>query len=137
RDERSRRAALDELLPLQQGDFEGLFEAMAGLPVTIRLLDPPLHEFLPRREELETEEELERLTQLEEANPMLGTRGCRLGILYPEIYEMQVRAILLAARAVQDRAGQAPEVEIMIPLVDWERELAVLRADIDRVVAER
>jgi len=135
-DQQTRRAALDELLPLQQGDFEGLFEAMAGLPVTIRLLDPPLHEFLPRREELETEEELERLEELEEANPMLGTRGCRLGILYPEIYEMQVRAILRAARAVQDREGKAPEVEIMIPLVDWERELDVLRTDIDRVVAE-
>jgi pyruvate,orthophosphate dikinase len=135
-DQQSRRASLDQLLPLQQGDFEGLFEAMAGLPVTIRLLDPPLHEFLPRREELETDEELERLEQLEEANPMLGTRGCRLGILYPEIYEMQVRAILLAARAVQDRTGRAPDVEIMIPLVDWERELAVLRADIDRVVGE-
>jgi pyruvate, orthophosphate dikinase len=136
RDEEPRRAALEELLPLQQGDFEGLFEAMAGLPVTIRLLDPPLHEFLPRREELTDEDELARLAELEEANPMLGTRGCRLGIVYPEIYEMQVRAILRAAQAVRDREGKAPEVEIMIPLVDWERELAVLRDDIDRVVGE-
>ncbi len=136
REEEDRRAALDELLPLQQEDFEGLFEAMAGLPVTIRLLDPPLHEFLPNREDLTDEAEIARLAELEETNPMLGTRGCRLGILYPEIYEMQVRAILRAARAVQDRGASAPEVEIMIPLVDWERELAVLRADIDRVVGE-
>ncbi len=136
REEGDRRAALDELLPLQQGDFEGLFEAMAGLPVTIRLLDPPLHEFLPNREDLTGEDEIARLAELEETNPMLGTRGCRLGILYPEIYEMQVRAILHAARAVQDRGASAPEVEVMIPLVDWERELAVLRADIDRVVSE-
>jgi pyruvate,orthophosphate dikinase len=136
RDEPTRRVSLDELLPLQQGDFEGLFEAMEGLPVTIRLLDPPLHEFLPKREELENEDELERLAQLEEVNPMLGTRGCRLGILYPEIYEMQVRAIVRATIAVAKRGGPAPEVEIMIPLVDWERELAVLRDDIDRVVEE-
>lgn len=135
-EESDRRAALDELLPLQQGDFEGLFEAMAGLPVTIRLLDPPLHEFLPRREDIHDERELARLAELEETNPMLGTRGCRLGILYPEIYEMQVRAIVRAAIAVAKRAGSAPEVEIMIPLVDWERELAVLREEIDRVVEE-
>ena len=136
REEEERRAALDDLLPLQQGDFEGLFEAMSGLPVTIRLLDPPLHEFLPKREELTDEAELARLAELEEANPMLGTRGCRLGIVYPEIYEMQVRAILRAAQAVQKRKGEAPEVEIMIPLVDWERELAVLRDDVDRVLQE-
>jgi pyruvate,orthophosphate dikinase len=109
---------------------------MAGLPVTIRLLDPPLHEFLPRKEDLEEEAELARLAELEEANPMLGTRGCRLGILYPEIYEMQVRAIIQAALAVQERGAEAPEVEIMIPLVDWERELAVLRDEIDTVVSE-
>jgi pyruvate, orthophosphate dikinase len=136
REEKDRRAALDELLPLQQGDLEGLFEAMAGLPVTIRLLDPPLHEFLPRRDELTDEAELERLSELEEANPMLGTRGCRLGIVYPEIYEMQVRAILRAAQAVRERTAKEPEVEIMIPLVDWERELAVLHDDVDRVVGE-
>jgi pyruvate,orthophosphate dikinase len=136
RSEPDRRAALEQLLPLQQGDFEGLFEAMTGLPVTIRLLDPPLHEFLPRKEDLEDEAELARLAELEEANPMLGTRGCRLGILYPEIYETQVRAIVQAAIAVGKRTGAAPQVEIMIPLVDWERELAVLRDDIDRVVDE-
>ena len=105
-DEQERRASLDALLPLQQRDFEGLFEAMEGLPVTIRLLDPPLHEFLPVRADVQAEVErariertddladlertLERVSALEEVNPMLGTRGCRLGILYPEIYEMQV-----------------------------------------------
>src|SRR5436190_1053054 len=147
-DTETRRAALDLLLPLQQGDFEGLFEEMAGLPVTIRLLDPPLHEFLPHRPVVEQEVErarieqsddleslertLRRVRELEEANPMLGTRGCRLGILYPEIYEMQARAIFRAAAAVEHR----PELEIMIPLVDYERELALLRELIERVGAE-
>ena len=120
-DEAGRRAALDELLPLQQSDFEGMFEAMEGLPVTIRLLDPPLHEFLPDRFELveqitrgadrpqpesgELEHQLERVRALEEGNPMLGTRGVRLGVMHPEIYEMQVRAIFRAARAVRERSG--------------------------------
>jgi pyruvate,orthophosphate dikinase len=149
-----RQAALDELLPLQQADFEGLFEVMAGLPVTVRLLDPPLHEFLPSPVELRVEleqargagdgngnaEEVERLEQLlervnalQETNPMLGTRGCRLGILYPEIYEMQVRAIARAAQAVRERSGEVPELEVMIPLVDYERELEIVRNLIDRV----
>ena len=113
--EQERRAALDELLPLQQEDFEGLFEEMEGLPVTIRLLDPPLHEFLPQAEEVaqelerarieqtddlaELEHTLDRIHSLAEANPMLGTRGVRLGVLHPEIYEMQVRAIVRAALA--------------------------------------
>jgi pyruvate,orthophosphate dikinase len=147
-DEAGRRAALDDLLPLQQVDFEGLFEAMKGWPVTIRLLDPPLHEFLPDRfalhEEIvrarldrsahlvELEEELERVRSLEETNPMLGTRGVRLGIMHPEIYEMQVRAIARAARAVRERTGRAPTLEIMIPLVAYERELEVIR---DRVLS--
>ena len=116
-DEVGRRAALDELLPLQQSDFEGLFEAMVGWPVTIRLLDPPLHEFLPDRFELHEEivraridrsprlegleGQFERVRSLEETNPMVGTRGVRLGVMHPEIYEMQVRAIARAARAVQ------------------------------------
>jgi pyruvate,orthophosphate dikinase len=144
----TRRAALDELLPLQQGDFEGLFEEMAGLPVTIRLLDPPLHEFLPQRSVVEQEVErarieqsddleslertLRRVRELEETNPMLGTRGCRLGILYPEIYEMQARAIFRAAAAVEHK----PELEIMIPLIDYERELELLRGLVERVGAE-
>jgi pyruvate, orthophosphate dikinase len=140
-----RREALAELLPLQQGDFEGLFEVMAGLPVTIRLLDPPLHEFLPNRTDLVARverariersgelEELERLLtrveEISEENPMLGTRGCRLGILYPEIYEMQVHAILRAAKA----ARRPPHPEIMIPLVDYEHEIEIMRELVVRV----
>jgi pyruvate,orthophosphate dikinase len=140
-----RRAALTELLPLQRQDFEGIFEAMEGLPVTIRLLDPPLHEFLPSETDLliEIEErlhrdhrdpvlprleaEIRRVRELQEVNPMLGTRGCRLGVLHPEIYEMQVQAIVSAALAVRERTGKAPLVEIMIPLVGYERELELMR----------
>jgi pyruvate,orthophosphate dikinase len=145
RSEAERRAALQELLPLQQADFEGLFAAMPGKPITIRLLDPPLHEFLPDRVELAQrvqkardegaeelaalESELDLVLRLGEVNPMLGTRGCRLGIVHPEIYEMQVEAIMRAARA----ATEPPRLEIMIPLVDFEAELAELRAMINRV----
>ncbi|MGI8714735.1 MAG: pyruvate, phosphate dikinase [Solirubrobacteraceae bacterium] len=141
----ARREALAELLPLQQQDFEGLFTAMAGLPVTVRLLDPPLHEFLPNAEDLAGQverakiEESDDLTRLErlldrvheiaEENPMLGTRGCRLGILYPEIYEMQVHAILRAAKA----ADEPPHPEIMIPLVDYEQELEIMRELVVRI----
>jgi pyruvate,orthophosphate dikinase len=138
-----RRECLEELLPFQQGDFEGLFEAMEGLPVTIRLLDPPLHEFLPSRTQIESEVErarvemsddleelehtLERVRSLEEVNPMLGTRGVRLGLLYPEIYEMQVEAMMRAAKAVRERSGHEPHLEIMVPLVAYEGELEVMR----------
>ena len=125
--EAERRDLLDRLLPHQQSDFEGIFEAMAGLPVTIRLLDPPLHEFLPPLEEAESPEMARRIRALREANPMLGTRGCRLGLLYPEIYEMQVRAIVRAALAVAERTGEAPLVEIMHPLVGFAEELRRLR----------
>ena len=125
--EDERREALANLLPLQQEDFEGIFEAMAGLPVTIRLLDPPLHEFLPSLEEAESPEMARRIRALREANPMLGTRGCRLGLLFPEIYEMQVRAIIRAAAAVEGRTGDAPFVEIMHPLVGFAEELRRLR----------
>ncbi|MGH2929728.1 MAG: putative PEP-binding protein, partial [Solirubrobacteraceae bacterium] len=144
----SRRRALEELLPLQQADFEGLFEAMAGLPVTVRLLDPPLHEFLPNLPELAAQVErarlqdtddlpalermLERVHEITEENPMLGTRGCRLGILYPEIYEMQVRAILRAAQAAPE-GGRGPVPEIMIPLVDYEHELELMRELVVRI----
>jgi pyruvate,orthophosphate dikinase len=134
--EEERRAALDRLLPMQQADFEGIFEAMAGLPVTIRLLDPPLHEFLPALEEATSEEMRERIKQLREANPMLGTRGCRLGLMYPEIYEMQVRAIVRAAIAVRERTADAPLVEIMHPLVAFEEELRRLRELTVRVAEE-
>jgi pyruvate,orthophosphate dikinase len=136
RDEEERRAALNKLLPLQQGDFEAIFEAMVGLPVTIRLLDPPLHEFLPPLEEATTDAMRDRIRELHEANPMLGTRGCRLGLQFPEIYEMQVRAIVRAARAVEDRTGEAPVVEIMHPLVGFRTELARLRELTERVAAE-
>ena len=136
RDEEERRSSLDRLLPMQQGDFEGIFEAMAGLPVTIRLLDPPLHEFLPSLEEATSDEMRDRIRQLHEANPMLGTRGCRLGLQFPEIYEMQVRAIVRAARAVHERTGEAPLVEIMHPLVGFTEELARLRELTERVAAE-
>jgi pyruvate,orthophosphate dikinase len=128
RNEDGRRTALERLLPMQQGDFEGIFEAMAGLPVTIRLLDPPLHEFLPAADETSDEKLRARIRQLQEANPMLGTRGCRLGLMYPEIYEMQVRAIARAALAVGERTGDAPLVEIMHPLVAFAEELRRLRA---------
>ena len=135
-DERARREALDLLLPVQQGDFEAIFEAMAGFPVTIRLLDPPLHEFLPSVEDATSEVMRRRIEQLREANPMLGTRGCRLGLQWPEIYEMQVRAIVRAARAVHDRTGEPPLVEIMHPLVGFAEELRRLRELTDRVAAE-
>jgi pyruvate,orthophosphate dikinase len=135
-DERSRRAALDKLLPLQQADFEGIFEAMAGLPVTIRLLDPPLHEFLPPLEEAGDEAVRKRIRALQEANPMLGTRGCRLGLMYPEIYEMQVRAIIRAALAVEERTGEAPLTEVMHPLVGFSEELGRLRELTERVAEE-
>ncbi len=125
--ESGRRAALDRLLPFQQSDFEGIFEAMAGLPVTIRLLDPPLHEFLPAEHEATDDKLRARIRALQESNPMLGTRGCRLGLMYPEIYEMQVRAIARAAKAVQERTGDAPLVEVMHPLVGFREELARLR----------
>ena len=143
-----RREALRELLPLQEQDFRGIFEAMQGLPVTIRLLDPPLHEFLPdlpdlradveraRIEDADDLDELEtllaRVEEIHEGNPMLGTRGCRLGILYPEIYEMQVAAIVRAARSVDE----PPHPEIMIPLVAYEHELEILRALVVRVASE-
>ena len=100
---------------------------MAGLPVTIRLLDPPLHEFLPDEADATDEKMRGRIRALHEANPMLGTRGCRLGLLFPEIYEMQIRAIARAARAVQERTGDAPLVEVMHPLVGFREELARLR----------
>jgi pyruvate, orthophosphate dikinase len=134
--EDERREALGRLLPLQQEDFEGIFEAMAGVPVTIRLLDPPLHEFLPPLEQAESPEMAKRIRALREANPMLGTRGCRLGLLFPEIYEMQVRAIIRAARAVEERSGEVPVVEIMHPLVGFAEELKRLRELTVRTAAE-
>ena len=150
-DEAARRAALDELQPLQQADFEGLLAAMAGLPVTIRLLDPPLHEFMPDRFELverlaearaegadatALERTLERVQSLAEGNPMLGTRGVRLGLVHPEIYEMQVRAIFRAAAVVRGRGHEPARLEIMVPLVAYAGELDQCRALIERVAAQ-
>jgi pyruvate,orthophosphate dikinase len=141
-DEGGRRAALDKLLPFQRQDFVELFRIMAGLPVTIRLLDPPLHEFLPHSDaELadaaeglgqDVEMVRRRAAELSEANPMLGHRGCRLGITYPEIYEMQARAIFEAALAIGQETGSPVVPEIMIPLVGTKRELDITRAQVDR-----
>jgi pyruvate, orthophosphate dikinase len=135
-DEGGRRSALERLLPIQQADFEGIFDAMAGLPVTIRLLDWPLHEFLPPLEEARDERMRERIRSLQETNPMLGWRACRLGLFFPEIYEMQVRAIVRAALAVGERTGQPPLVEIMHPLVGLGEELRRLRELTVRTAAE-
>jgi pyruvate, orthophosphate dikinase len=135
-DEDGRRTALEQLLPIQQSDFEGIFEAMAGLPVTIRLLDWPLHEFLPSLEEARDERLRERIRALQESNPMLGWRACRLGLSFPEIYEMQVRAIVRAALAVRERTGAAPLVEVMHPLVGFGEELRRLRELTVRVAGE-
>ena len=134
--ESARRAALARLLPFQQADFEGIFEAMVGLPVTIRLLDPPLHEFLPDEADATGDKMRARIRALRESNPMLGSRGCRLGLMYPEIYEMQIRAIARAARAVQERTGEVPLVEVMHPLVGFREELARLRELTESVWAE-
>ena len=141
-DEAGRRQALAKLKPIQQRDFEGIFTAMDGLPVTIRLLDPPLHEFLPHEpaQQAQMAEEMgvplsqieAKITSLHEFNPMLGHRGCRLGITYPEIYEMQVEAIFEAAVNVRAE-GINPLPEIMIPLVGTEREFSDLKAMVDRV----
>ena len=144
--EAERRAALDKLLPEQRADFREIFEVMAGLPCTIRLLDPPLHEFLPHAdaEFAELSDAIgigvatlrRRAGELHESNPMLGHRGCRLGITFPEIYEMQARAIFEAACDVAEASGEAPVPEVMIPLVATKRELEILRALVDRVAAQ-
>ncbi len=150
KDETGRRRALAKLLPIQRGDFEGIFKAMEGLPVTIRLLDPPLHEFLPHDDANQREIAIEmgltwegiknRIDDLHESNPMMGHRGCRLGITYPEITEMQARAIIEAALDVKAQ-GKAPKIEIMIPLVGTEREFnsqaKVIRDTAAAVFAER
>ena len=151
--EKDRRAALKKLLPMQRADFVGLFKAMGPLPVTIRTLDPPLHEFLPKREDLLVEiarlEEtkprspklktlrplLARVEELHEANPMLGLRGCRLGISFPEITEMQVRAMIEAAVIIKKKGGE-PHLEIMIPLIGTIEEMRNQTAIVRRVAAE-
>ncbi len=144
-DEAGRRAALEKLLPAQRSDFEEIFRIMAGLPVTIRLLDPPLHEFLPHGEaEFEhvaaaagstADLVKRRVSELQELNPMLGHRGCRLGITYPEIYEMPARAIFEAVVTVAREGGAAPLPEVMVPLVGTEAELRIIRHLIERIAA--
>ncbi|MGH6930721.1 MAG: putative PEP-binding protein, partial [Dongiaceae bacterium] len=142
-DSAGRRAALAKILPMQRDDFVELFRIMRGLPVTIRLLDPPLHEFLPhspaemaevaKATGVDVDTVRHRAAMLKEANPMLGHRGCRLGITFPEIYEMQVRAIFEAAVAVHKESGETVEPEVMIPLVAWSREFAIMKELVDRV----
>jgi pyruvate,orthophosphate dikinase len=141
-DEPGRRAALAKILPMQRKDFVELFEIMQGLPVTIRLLDPPLHEFLPHTDEaiaataeatgISKDQLIRRAKELAETNPMLGWRGCRLGVTYPEIYEMQVRAIFEAACESKAK-GITPDPEIMHPLVATRQEMKILRELTDRV----
>ena len=141
-DEKGRRAALDKLLPHQRQDFTEIFEVMAGLPCTIRLLDPPLHEFLPHEDAefedvakavgMDVEKLKRRAAELHEFNPMLGHRGCRLGVTYPEIYEMQARAIFEAACDVAEKSGDAPTPEVMIPLVATRKELELMRAVVEK-----
>ena len=141
-DEAGRRTALAKIAPFQKSDFVELFEIMAGLPVTVRLLDPPLHEFIPHTDEdidalaassgIDADKLKRRARELHETNPMLGHRGCRLGVAYPEIYEMQVRAILEAALEVKKASGEAPVPEIMHPLVALGLEMKFLRELTDR-----
>ena len=140
-DEKGRRASLDKLLPMQRSDFEELFRILGDMPVTIRLLDPPLHEFLPHNDAdmdevakasgVSVDELKRRAGELHESNPMLGHRGCRLGITYPEIYEMQARAIFEAAVNVAKETGRQPVPEVMIPLVATHKELSILKAVVD------
>ena len=143
--EDKRRKALSKLLPEQRSDFAQLFEIMQGLPVTVRLLDPPLHEFLPHEAEdiiafakaanIETDAVRRRLNDLHEMNPMLGHRGCRLGITYPEIYEMQARAIIEGALEAGKKTGETVAVEIMIPLIATRKELSILRKLVEDTAA--
>ncbi|MFA5969405.1 MAG: pyruvate, phosphate dikinase [Sphingomonas sp.] len=143
--EAGRRLALEKLLPEQRSDFVEIFEVMAGLPVTIRLLDPPLHEFLPHEEAefadvaeatgIGVEALKRRASELHEFNPMLGHRGCRLGVTYPEIYEMQARAIFEAAIEVAVKTGAAPIPEVMIPLVGTRRELELMKDLVDKTAS--
>ncbi|HLE45461.1 MAG TPA: putative PEP-binding protein, partial [Thermoplasmata archaeon] len=151
--EAERREALEQLLPIQRGDFTGIFEAMGDLPVVIRLIDPPLHEFLPKYEDLlveatelritgkdatrlaEVERLLKAVAAMKEQNPMLGLRGCRLGIMFPGVTEMQVRAVFEAACGLK-KAGKDPHPEIMIPLVGHVNELKVEREKLERVAKQ-
>ena len=141
-----RNSALNKLLPHQKEDFKKIFKVMSGLPVTVRLLDPPLHEFLPKADKdieevarslnLSAKEVKDRIAELHEENPMLGHRGCRLGISFPEIYEMQCKAIFEAIVELKKQKVKAAFVEIMIPLVSTESELKILRALVNKIAKE-
>ena len=145
-DQVGRELALEKILPVQSDDFAAIFRIMGGLPCTIRLLDPPLHEFLPHTEKdiesvaaeigVPASELMRRAEELQESNPMLGHRGCRLGISYPEIYEMQARAIFEAQAIVHSETGKMPVAEIMVPLVSSAKELDILKARIDAIAAD-
>lgn len=145
-DKKGRLVALQKLLPVQQSDFEKIFEVMTGYPVTIRLLDPPLHEFLPENQAdledvaksagVDVEDVKKRANGLHESNPMLGLRGCRVGILYPEVYDMQTKAILQAACAVSNRISSMVHVEIMVPFISTENEIEIMRRRIDSIASE-
>ncbi len=145
-EEEGRRKALDKLLPAQRDDFESLFTIMKGLPVTVRLLDPPLHEFLPHESSemesfaetagLDIDDVRLRLAELTETNPMLGHRGCRLGISYPEIYEMQARAIFEGALLAAEKSGETVTPEVMIPLVSTRKELELMRAVVEKAAED-
>jgi pyruvate,orthophosphate dikinase len=144
--ESERQEALQQILAMQKGDFKKIFRIMDGLPVTVRLLDPPLHEFLPKRDldigvlagymRRSVDEVRDRVTKMHESNPMLGHRGCRLGITTPEIYNMQVQAILEAACELQQEEGITVQLEIMVPLVGDVKELEIVKHHI-HAVAER
>jgi pyruvate,orthophosphate dikinase len=143
---KKRKKALDKLFPYQKDDFKGIFKVMQDKTVTVRLLDPPLHEFLPQNDRdiknladqlTVPVEELKRIiSELEEMNPMLGHRGCRLGITYPEIYKMQVKAIISAAIEVKEEEGYDVKADIMIPLIGTAKELEILREDAVEVAEE-
>jgi pyruvate,orthophosphate dikinase len=142
---KKRKKALDKLFPYQKEDFKGIFKVMQDMNVTVRLLDPPLHEFLPQNERdiknlagelsISVEELRRTISDLEEMNPMLGHRGCRLGISYPEIYEMQVKAIISAAIEVKEEDGYDVKADIMIPLVGTDKELEIIREKSEKVAA--
>ncbi|MDH5411500.1 MAG: pyruvate, phosphate dikinase, partial [Alphaproteobacteria bacterium] len=144
--EEGRRAALTKILPMQRDDFAEMFRIMGDMPVTIRLLDPPLHEFLPKGDDemkevadaagVTVEDVRRRAAELHEVNPMLGHRGCRLAISYPEICEMQARAIFEAAVTVEQETGKIVKPEVMVPLIATRKELEILKAIIDRVAGE-
>jgi pyruvate,orthophosphate dikinase len=146
KDEKARRSALLKLLPMQKNDFVDLFKVMGDLPVTIRLLDPPLHEFLPHAEEdfaevasslnIKVDDLKQRVSELMESNPMLGHRGCRLAITYPEIPEMQAKAIFEASVEMKQKFNQIVTPEIMVPLITSKSELQIVKDIIDRAAIE-